>query len=106
MRTIRKIQLRFLTACLLGSLAVAVQAQSVTQVDSNDIVCEAPFVNRARYHYGPIVTRHSNTPSGVYKSGIIFLADQLERNVDPQEKTRPMVVTSFASLDNLQETSA
>lgn len=95
-----------LTACLLGSLAVTVQAQSVTKVDSVDMLREAPFVNRANYQYEPIVIRHSNTPSGLYKSGIIFIADQLERNVDPQEKTRSTVVTSFASLDNLQETSA
>jgi TolB-like protein len=95
-----------LTACLLGSLAVTAQAQSVTKVDSVDMLREAPFVNRANYQYEPIVIRHSNTPSGLYKSGIIFIADQLERNVDPQEKTRSTVVTSFASLDNLQETSA
>ena len=95
-----------LTACLLGSLAVTAQAQSVTKVDSVDMLREAPFVNRANYQYEPIVIRHSNTPSGLYKSGIIFIADQLERKVDPQEKTRSTVVTSFASLDNLQETSA
>ena len=101
-----KIRPLFLSACLLGSLSVTAQAQSVTKVDSIDVVREAPVVNRASYQYEPIVTRHSNTPSGVYKSGIIFIADQLERNVDPKEKTRSTVVTSFASLDNLQETSA
>ena len=101
-----KIHPTVLAACLLGSLVVTAQAQSVTKVDSVDVVREAPFVNRANYQYEPIVTRHSNTPSGVYKSGIIFIADQLERNVDPQEKARSTVVTSFANLDNLQETSA
>ncbi len=97
---------KLLGACLLGCLCSAVQAQAVTKIDSIDFVREKPTVTRSDYSYEPIVSRHSDSAAGIYRSGIIFIADQLERNVDPQEKGKPTVVTSFASLDNLNETSA
>ena len=93
-------------ACLLAGAGVLAQAQGVTKIDTIEPVREEPAVTRSNYRYEPIVTRHSDSAVGLYRSGIIFIADQLERNVDPQEKTRPTVVSSFASLDNLTETSA
>lgn len=95
-----------LAAGLFVGFWSAVQAQSVTLVDAIDVVREAPTVSRSDYVYEPIVTRHSRIPSGLYKSGIIFVADQLERNVAPEEKKKSTVITSFTSLDNLVDTSA
>ncbi len=95
-----------LVAGWLAGFVPLVQAQGVVQVDAVQIVREEPAVSRSAYAYEPIVTRHSQIPSGLYKSGIIFVADQLERNVAPEEKKKSTVITSFSNLDNLLETSA
>lgn len=92
--------------CCLAALSVVASAQTVMKTDSLNPVPETATVTRSPYTYDPIVTRHSHIPSGIYKSGIIFIADQLERNIDPEEKKKSTVITSFASLDNLSETSA
>lgn len=47
----------------------------------------------------------SDTPEGILNSRIIFLADQLERNVDKNLKRIPVIVTSFVDLDNLTKTN-
>lgn len=73
---------------------------------STTIACtEVPLTTNLQ-SYEPITTNYSSISSGIYKSGIIFLADQIERNVDPDEKKRSTVITSFANLDDLSETSA
>ena len=95
-----------LMAGLLVGTAALAQAQSVTKIDEIEPVREGAIVTRSGYRYEPIVTRHSDSAAGLYRSGIIFIADQLERNVDPQEKSKPTVVSSFASLENLTETSS
>lgn len=92
----KPLQKLFWTAGLFG-LSIAAQAQ---QAAGN----QAPAPGRAAND--ALVTWHSQQPSGIYRSGIIFIADQLERNIDPDEKTKATVVTSIASLDNLSETSA
>lgn len=47
----------------------------------------------------------SNTPSGNLNSMIIFMSDQLVRNNDINQLSKPVIVTPFVSLDNLKETS-
>lgn len=49
---------------------------------------------------------NSNSPEGSLNSRIIFLADQLERNIDKSLKRIPVIVTSFANLDNLSKTNS
>ncbi|MBF0564686.1 MAG: hypothetical protein HQK89_05530 [Nitrospirae bacterium] len=53
----------------------------------------------------PLGVIRSRTPIGNLNAMIIFLADQLERNVDFQDVSSPIIVTSFPNLDNLKETS-
>lgn len=87
---------------------------SATVVYSQPIVKIEPLITSNRSavllinqpDYEPITSNYSTLPSGIFKSGIIFLADQLERNVDPAEKKKSTIVTSFATLDDLAETSA
>ncbi len=86
----------FWGAGLLG-LSLAAQAQTIA---GNQMPAPGRTPNDA------LVTWNSQLPSGIYRSGIIFIADQLERNIDPTEKSKATVVTSIASLDNLSETSA
>jgi TolB-like protein len=48
----------------------------------------------------------SITPEGNLNSRIIFLADQLVRNIDNRFRYEPVVVTTFVNLDNMKETSS
>jgi TolB-like protein len=55
----------------------------------------------------PLGIYNSHTDIGYLNSLIIFLADQLERNIDNKKySAAPAIVTSFASLDNLKKTSS
>jgi TolB-like protein len=47
----------------------------------------------------------STTPEGILNSRVIFLADQLVRNVNNRFRYEPTVVTTFVNLDNMKETS-
>ncbi|HIJ59082.1 MAG TPA: hypothetical protein HPP56_00485 [Nitrospirae bacterium] len=53
----------------------------------------------------PLKIINSRTPTGNLNSLIIFLADQLERNVDMKYIQNPVVITSFPNLDKMKETS-
>ncbi|GAB6076210.1 FlgO family outer membrane protein [Desulfurobacterium crinifex] len=48
----------------------------------------------------------SITPEGNLNSKVIFLADQLVRNIDNRFRYEPVVVTTFVNLDNMKETSS
>lgn len=92
-----------LTGLLLQSLAL--QAQSELQFDATITHSQTQGLVKPPPQRDPLVTHHSATQAGIYKSGIIFIADQIERNVKPEEKKLSTVVTSFTSLDDLAETS-
>ncbi|KJU86225.1 conserved hypothetical protein, secreted [Candidatus Magnetobacterium bavaricum] len=47
----------------------------------------------------------SANPMGNLNANMIFLADQLQRNVDMHDVNLPVIVTSFQNLDNLKETN-
>lgn len=47
----------------------------------------------------------SQTPSGRLNSMIIFISDQLVRNNDLGQLSKPVIVAPFVSLDDLKETS-
>lgn len=53
----------------------------------------------------PIVIQPGRTPAGRFNARMIFLADQLERNVDRKSLDNTFVVTSFSNLNRLSETS-
>lgn len=57
-------------------------------------------------YYQPIPIIKSKTEVGNLNSLCIFLADQLERNMDKKMQKRPMIVTTFTNLDNIKETSS
>lgn len=56
--------------------------------------------------FEPLHAQAARTPSGVFNSGMIFLADQLDRNTAGAGRERPTVITSFANLNDLNESSA
>ena len=53
----------------------------------------------------PINVVESSTQIGNINSMLIFLTDQLNRNLDFDVKNKPVMVTSFVSLDNFKKTS-
>ncbi|MBF0559936.1 MAG: hypothetical protein HQL08_14285 [Nitrospirae bacterium] len=54
----------------------------------------------------PIGIYASRTNVGYLNSLVIFLADQIERNVDKKYSKIPAIVTSFVCLGNLKDTSS
>ena len=57
------------------------------------------------YSYEPILLNKSRSPSGIFNSAMMFIAEQLDRNVDGEARARPTVVSSIADLNNLGETT-
>jgi len=57
------------------------------------------------YSFDPIMTNNSYLSSGVLNSGIIFMADQLDHNVNSDSRALPTIVSSIADVNNLSETS-
>ena len=54
----------------------------------------------------PLQIQQSITQVGNFNSQMIFLADQLERNLDKKVLTNTFIVTAFADLNRLNETSS
>ncbi len=54
---------------------------------------------------GRLQVHSANSASGKFAAKLIFLADQLERNVDRKYTQNTYIVGSFANLNNLAETS-
>lgn len=83
-----------------------VHSQFVIRADSGVVTAPTGMVVTNGYKYEPIVIQHSASPSGVFNSGMIFVAEQLDRNVKPEARALSTLVTSFADLNNLGESSA
>jgi TolB-like protein len=95
--------LRVLPALLL-SPAIAFAQVVVDRPDAHVLARSGHLISQG-HAYEPIVVQSSSSSAGIFNSGMIFLADQLDRNVDPAFRSRPTVITSIASLANLNESS-
>jgi TolB-like protein len=63
--------------------------------------------DKQRYVYSePLLQQESTTNIGNFNAAIIFLADQLERNVERSSLSNTFLVTSFTNLNNISETSS
>ncbi len=98
---------RIIGAALAAGLffALNVSAQPVTQVDSGVVSRRAITLVPNVFRYEPILNQPSAIPAGIFNSGVIFVADQLDRNVAAESRTQSTVITSFVNLNNLAETS-
>jgi TolB-like protein len=54
----------------------------------------------------PLGIQRSQTTVGRFNSQMIFMADQIERNVDRKSLANTFLVTSFTNLNKLSETNA
>jgi TolB-like protein len=77
-------------------------APRVVEAPKPKVIVKKPKAPR----YVPLYITHSNNPTGNLNAMLIFLADQLERNVDSKYFSQPTIVTTFANLDNLKKTSS
>ncbi len=59
----------------------------------------------SRFHSIPLNIVDSKSPIGFLNSQVIFLSDQLERNLDKKYLASPVIVASFLNLDDFSETS-
>ena len=87
---------KFLGSILLSSLI------------ASSAIAEAEIIHHStetRMHSIPLHIIQSGNPIGYLNSQAIFIADQLERNLDKKYISSPVMVTSFLNLDNLKETS-
>jgi len=95
---------------LIGSALLVVTsisfAEPVIQVDNRIATQRAEAVEFVPYAYQPILGRHALSPAGVFNSNMIFVADQIDRNREAAVASKPLIITSFANLDDLSETSS
>ena len=64
----------------------------------------APTAKRSAVE--PLTVPQSTSTAGQFNALIIFLADQLERNMDRSTEDASYIVTSFSRLDKLNDTSS
>lgn len=97
-----------LTLGLLASLCVlsgAALSQPVTQLDGPLLDARAVAISPLPYRYEPIVNQPSTSPTGIFNSSMMFLAEQIDRNVILEARTKPTILTNVVSLGNLGESS-
>lgn len=100
-------QAQALPAAVLTFMASGVHAQQLIQQDRerSTSVVTGSIRNDAVLSYDPIRIQQSSSSAGIFNSGVIFISDQIDRNVEPEIRRRPTVITSFADLNNLGESS-
>jgi TolB-like protein len=97
--------IKFLT-CVAASLGtLAANAQPVVQVDAAILNQRINQLIPNSYRYEPILSISSRAPSGVFNSGVIFLGEQIDRSISSDTRTKPTIITSFADLNNLADTT-
>ena len=97
------------TALVLIALALpfaAATAQPVIEADNALVSSRSVTVVPNAYRYEPILTQPSTIPSGLFNAGIIFIAEQIDRNISQDDRQLATVFNSIVDLNNLAETSA
>jgi len=97
--------LRACAAALVLSFGALAQAQPVIASNPAVVNERATALVPVPYAYEPIQNTPSRSGAGIFNSGLIFLADQIDRNGVPEARTRMTVVTSFSNLNDLSESS-
>ena len=87
-------------ACtLLTALTCLTSVHAQTQPGQEKTVSPYPF------RYEPISLVPSTSSTGALNTASMFIAEQLERNLSPEMRSRALVVTDFVALNTLNETS-
>jgi TolB-like protein len=80
-------------------------AQPVIEADNAILSYRGAALAPNPYRYEPILIQPSVTPSGQFNSGLIFVAEQIDRNVSPEDRQLPTVFNTIVNLNDLSETS-
>ncbi|MBU3603355.1 FlgO family outer membrane protein [Polynucleobacter sp. AP-Kaivos-20-H2] len=83
----------------LSAISLLVSAQAQAQSGQEKTLSPYPF----RYESISLVPSTSST--GTLNSASMFIAEQLERNLSPEMRSRALMVTDFVALNTLNETS-
>lgn len=83
----------------LTMLTFLTSAQAQTQPAQEKTITPYPF------RYEPIALVPSTSSTGALNTASMFIAEQLERNLSPEMRSRALVVTDFVALNALNETS-
>jgi TolB-like protein len=80
-------------------------AQPVIESRTQFLSIQGATVAPNPYRYEPILVQPSYSPAGQFNSGIIFVAEQIDRNAGSEDRQLPTVFNSIVDLNNLSETS-
>ncbi len=86
--------------------SAAALAQPLILTDERIDLRRQHYLEPNAYRYEPIISHHASSPAGIFNSGMIFLAEQINRNVSPDGRSRQTVVTSFSPLGDLSDSSS
>jgi len=87
-------------ACtLVTAFTCLTSVHAQTQPGQEKTVSPYPF------RYEPISLVPSTSSTGALNTASMFIAEQLERNLSPEMRSRALVVTDFVALNTLNETS-
>ncbi|QWD17245.1 hypothetical protein G6700_05840 [Polynucleobacter paneuropaeus] len=90
---------RAASTCAMFSAVFSLGAHAQTQASLEKTVSPYPF------RYETISLIPSTSSSGALNTASMFIAEQLERNLSPEMRSRALVVTDFVDLSTLNETS-
>jgi TolB-like protein len=99
----KQIKLVYIFAFFFGMPAFSQTVSSITGQNFKYNPPQNIFANS--YTFEPIMTNNSALNSGILNSGIIFMADQIDRNVTSEARTLPTIVSSISDVNNFAETS-
>lgn len=102
--------LSFFSLALILCLAITARAEDTgaAPVEATPPAASPAYISRLpgdTVITEPLVIQPGQSPAGRFNARMIFLADQLERNVDRERVDNTFIVTSFSNLNRLSETS-
>jgi len=95
---------KFFLLSLALPVGIAV-AQPVVEADNQFLSSRGAILAPNFYRYEPILIQPSGTPSGQFNSGLIFIAEQIDRNASSDDRQLSTVFNTIVDLNNLSETS-
>lgn len=94
-----------MTALLVSGCANSVSHTPKTYSSSNNYKMDELKANQRYIVDEPLGVQRSPSTVGRFNAQMIFMADQIERNVDRKSLENTFIITSFTNLNNLSETT-
>lgn len=91
--------------CFLAAMTAISGCANSANMHRSEYEVEKLSSNQRYVVEEPLQVQQSQTPVGRFNSQMIFMTDQLERNVERKSLDNTFIVTSFSNLENLSETT-